>query len=243
MFKKKIATSVKYLGNRNKFLTGKVSNKNIIHLGCTDWPFAEEEVINNRLLHSKLADQANFVLGIDIDEKGVNYLEKMSRGSFEVGDVSQQEFCEYLLRKYSKVDWDYILVPDVLEHVKNQERFLQGVITLMSKFDCGVIFTTPNQYSLKAFLGTIIRWDFTHTDHRLVHNETTLIRSIMDVGMGNLSVSFDYCSYDVARRYGLGFQVLSRAVDGICFFAPQWSDCIIVYANGSPKSFLTPITA
>jgi 2-polyprenyl-3-methyl-5-hydroxy-6-metoxy-1,4-benzoquinol methylase len=229
MFKKKLESRVKYSGERNAHIISLVKGGNVIHVGCTDWPFLNDEIENNRLFHNELEASTRITLGIDIDEYGITQLRNRSNSSlFEFGDVSEKDFSNYLIDKYGSILWDWILVPDVIEHVRNQEKFLEGIVTLAKKFNSRVMLTTPNQYSVKSFLGTIARIDFTHTDHRLVHNETTVQRALLDVGVKKPQLKFDYVTYDVSRRYGKTLNTVSNITNATLYLFPHWADCLVV---------------
>lgn len=229
MFRKKLDSGASYQGQRNSFILFATRNQSVIHIGCTDWPFLADEIDNNRLFHHELENSTKQVLGIDIDRLGIEALKKISQSlSFEVGDVSDSEFRASLLKEYGSVSWDWVLVPDVLEHVRNQEIFLRGIVSLSQNLNAKIMITTPNQYSLKAFLATLLRMDFTHTDHRLVHNEVTIMRALLDVGVKEHQIKFLYAAYNISRRYGLLLQALSGAVNMVLRMFPHWADCLVV---------------
>jgi len=70
------------------------------------------------MISYKIAKKAKFVVGIDIDENGINYAKKnYSQKNIEylVADVLKYDF---------KENFDYIVLSNVLEHIKERVKFL-----------------------------------------------------------------------------------------------------------------------
>lgn len=215
----------KYLGMRDTFIMSKCTGKKVLHVGCTDWPFVEVSVNNGTLLHGKLMENTGALIGIDIDEVGLSYLTVALPGLYIHGDLSKEE----VRSNIAIYPVDIILVPDVLEHVPNQYEFISGLLLTAHELHAKLIITTPNQYSLKAMLASLLGLDFTHTDHRLIHNQSTLQTAIaVDFNLPKDHVEIDYASRDITARYGKLMSLLSRLIDRVFFLKPYLADTIVV---------------
>lgn len=215
----------KYLGMRDTFIMSKCIGKKILHVGCTDWPFVEVSINNGTLLHGKLMESSGALIGIDIDEVGLSYLTVALPGLYIHGDLSKEE----VRSKIAIYSADIILVPDVIEHVPNQYEFISGLLLMSHELQAQLIITTPNQYSLKAMLAALVGLDFTHTDHRLIHNQSTLQTAIaVDFNLPKDNIEIGYASRDITARYGRLMSLLSRLIDRIFFLKPYWADTIVV---------------
>jgi len=229
-FKKKIRSESKYFGLRDSYLLKLASDRSVIHVGCTDWPFTQENCENGTLLHLKLKKVSSSLLGIDKDLAGLSYLRKIIPGEYELGDLLEND----MAGKFKKYDADIIFVPDVLEHVPNQKDFLKGCLDLAKLYSADLVLTTPNQYSIKAFLGILVGLDFTHSDHRVIHNRFTLETSLADLDVATENITLNYVSRDIRERYGVLLSLISRGIDGMLFLKPYLADSIVILIK-NPK--------
>lgn len=223
-FKKRFYKPALYVGLRDKYLVTYCKNKKVLHVGCTDWPFAEISFRNGSLLHANL-EKTSEVIGLDIDVVGLKLLSEIMPGEYISGNLIE-ESCRDLILKY---EFDIILIPDVIEHVPNQFDFINGLLKIQESSGAEILITTPNVYALKSFLAATVGLDFTHTDHRLFHNESTLRTSLqIDFKRSPSSISFSYASRQIKQRYGKFLSFISRVIDGFFHLKPHLADTIIV---------------
>ena len=214
----------KYLGDKTKYLEALSSSKVVAHLGCTDWPNQIEQISKQNLLHMKIMNVAKYSVGVDVDSDGINHLQGMYKSQdFLCGDISSSVDIQ---QKLIKLDLDFVLVPDVLEHIENSRDFLCGLHTVLLKTDALGVFTTPNAFALKTFIPVLFGIDFTHPDHCSIHNEFTITHAMNDA---NLRVEkIGYLSRDISERYGRVIQIFTRPFDWFCHFFPRFSDTLYV---------------
>jgi hypothetical protein len=151
------------LYSRNEVLIRMVKNKNVLHLGCADHiSLIQTKRRRGTYLHDLLTQSAKKVIGADINS---NAIEEMNRlGINEVYHVSDIP---------NDISFDFLLVPDVIEHVGNIDNFLNGLR------DYGIekiIVTTPNAYRLENRLA--FKKELVNTDHRYWFSPYTLVKSI-----------------------------------------------------------------
>ncbi len=214
----------KYLGDKTRVLK-KISNqKNVVHLGCTDWPNQIEQILKNNLLHTRVLDVARSTLGVDVDLAGISHLQELYPDEeFLCGDVSNAQDIQQRLIDFKP---DYLLIPDVLEHIENSRDFLMGVGKVLLKTDAIGVFTTPNSFALKTYIPVFFGLDFTHPDHCSIHNEFTIEHAMNDANLKVLKIG--YISRDISDRYGLLVQILTRPIDWFCRLFPRFSDTLYI---------------
>lgn len=214
----------KFLGDKIIHLRSLSAGKVVAHLGCTDWPNQSEQIFKQNLLHTKILDVATTAVGVDIDVDGLNHLQQLHPSeSFLHGDISSSTRIQ---QKIIDLNPDYILIPDVLEHIENSRDFLVGIENVLSKTDAIGIFTTPNAFALKTFIPVFFGLDFTHPDHCSMHNEFTIAHAMNDAGLRIQRVG--YLSRDISDRYGLLMQFIAKPFDWFCHFFPRFSDTLYV---------------
>src|SRR5688572_3814468 len=95
----------------------------ILHVGCTAWPATAAELADGRLLHARLVAKGD-VTGIDIAAPGLALLRD---AGFD--DVHEWDALE--LASFPQKDYDCVVASDVIEHVSNPGRFLEGVAAVL----------------------------------------------------------------------------------------------------------------
>ena len=133
---------------RDELIMQRIYGKTVLHLGCIG--FTDEEMSTRiesikQSLHAKITPICNAV-GVDYSQEMVDECEK--RGLFNniiIGDVEDLPALS-LPQKF-----DIILAGDIIEHLSNAGRMLDGVRSLLH--DNGeLILTTPNAFGLPNYL-------------------------------------------------------------------------------------------
>jgi 2-polyprenyl-3-methyl-5-hydroxy-6-metoxy-1,4-benzoquinol methylase len=144
--------------DRDAFVTGLCAGREVLHLGAADWPFTAEQHRAGRLLHGRIRGVAARVVGVDLSEEGVRYLQGLGYDDVVVGDVERIGELE-LGRRF-----DVIVAGEILEHLSNPGLFLQGLRTV-AREDARLVVTAPNAFSLKSFLRALLGRELVHGDH------------------------------------------------------------------------------
>ena len=118
----------KSINDRVPFFKSICENKNVLHLGCTDWPIFDPSYN----LHIKLSKVATSLHGFDIDQDGIDNLKKY---------VNQPYFSSF---NDVRASYDVCLVPETIEHVDNVRIFLEGLSTINAKH---FYITAPNCFA------------------------------------------------------------------------------------------------
>ena len=64
------------INNRDKFLQEYVTGKTVLHGGCVDSELFGERIATKLLLHDILGATAKRLVGVDVDEEGINEMVK-----------------------------------------------------------------------------------------------------------------------------------------------------------------------
>jgi hypothetical protein len=143
------------------------AGKDVLHVGCADWPIFDPQ--NN--LHLQLAPIARSIAGLDTDTEGLERLRAFHDGRYytRVAEVDRP--------------FDVLLVPEVIEHVPNAGEFL----TELDRIDFHLALVTgpnalirpPNPLwheTYRASGNTLV--EFVHPDHKCYYSPYTLRNTI-----------------------------------------------------------------
>jgi 2-polyprenyl-3-methyl-5-hydroxy-6-metoxy-1,4-benzoquinol methylase len=135
--------------DRDGFILQFCRGKRVLHLGCvglTDLPSEERVLRFPETLHWRLSQVAR-VIGVDNSANVVARLRESDlAANIVVGDVQALEEIEAL-----RPEFDVILAADIIEHVSNPGRLLDGIHRLC-RADTDVLLTTPNAFGLFNFI-------------------------------------------------------------------------------------------
>ena len=143
------------LSDRMEYLASRCSGKNALHVGCADAPLAVERVEAGQLLHQRIEKAAAEVVGIDIDEDSICFLQEHGIHSVQVMDAERMSFD----RRF-----DVILAGDVLEHLSNPGLFLQQVPDLLLPGG-ELIVAVPHAFTFLAMRVWLQNKELVHKDH------------------------------------------------------------------------------
>ena len=122
--------------------------KNVLHVGCCDHlELIEEKIRQNRWLHGLLEENCNEVLGIDINEEAVDYVNEkhLSREKVYCTDITSKKWKETIPER----NFNMVLFGEIIEHVDNPVRFLETAKAALNDygFHGRYVITVPNAYS------------------------------------------------------------------------------------------------
>lgn len=196
-------------------------NKNVLHLGCADWPFTEELISKSGLLHGKLYLEAKNLAGVDLSKKGIEYLKKIGYENLYVGNVEQINTLGI------NEKFDVIVAGELLEHLSNPGMFLANIHILMN--DCGVlIITVPNTFAIREQLRAIMGIERVHPGHVFYFSPLTL---------GHLCRRYNFrvkkYYYYLHKTRKLIFRLMSFLIKAV---TPYVSDGLIVIIERDNKN-------
>lgn len=183
---------------RDEALVELAKGKKVLHVGFVDHlPVLDEKIKNNRWLHNKLVDVCELCVGVDINEDGVNYLKReyQYENIFSL-DITKDDLPEVVLSER----FDYIFLPDVIEHIGNPSLFLFNLRERLSGRTDVCVLTTPNAFRLNNFINTIKGKEVINSDHRFWFTPYTISKILTDAGYDNLEVNFSEHGYLPRRK-------------------------------------------
>jgi len=116
--------------NRVEYFKQLISGKNVLHVGCADWPIYNP----NNNLHIQLCISNPNVDGFDVNN---DVIEKMKTHP----DLDGRDLYSILPDK----KYDILIVPETIEHVNNVEGFLHGLVKCVTS-DTQILITAPNAF-------------------------------------------------------------------------------------------------
>jgi hypothetical protein len=157
------------------------ADRQVIHLGCVDHDVKQirKKLKRNKWLHKRLCDVSERCLGIDISEDGIRYL----REKLGFDDVSVIDITAGKDSTITSQPWDYLLIPEVLEHIDNPVAFLSAIRDNYRDHIRQVVITVPNAFSRD--INRLARKGFEgiNTDHRYWFTPYTLSKVVTQAGI------------------------------------------------------------
>lgn len=210
------------LVQRVEFIKQACAGKKVLHLGCTNYPYTEEAIENEMLLHTELGKTAKELYGFDFDQAGIDILEKSG-----VGNLFQAD-----LEKLADVDlnetFDVIIAGEIIEHLRNPGLFLQGIQRFMNA-ETSLVITTVNAFCAHRFVIYGLRGkggfnEPVHPDHVAYYSYKTLSLAIE---RENLTIK-DFYFYDLGTEHRPFNPWYSNLINDLSVkFSPQLSDGVI----------------
>lgn len=206
------------LVEREKFILDFCTGKNILHLGCADWPFTESSLNDGTWLHSKLTAVADTCLGVDLDRDTVialrenNGIENVIEGDAEkLGNLDIGRF-------------DVVVAGEIIEHLNNPGLFLESAKAVL-KPDGKLLITTTNAYCFRRFIRIPFGKESIHPDHVYYFSHTTLETLAKRFGY-RLTEKYSYRITNIKPLFPYLVELLARVI------TPNWSEGIVhVYSN------------
>jgi len=152
--------------HRNRMILRFCEGRNVLDLGCAGHDKFEKHMARQHWLHDQIGRVAKRVVGVDLDADGVAFLREQGF-DVVVGDLERLES----LPDPGPVD--LIVAADVIEHLSNPGRFLDGA----HRFLAGggrMVVTTPNAFYWRNFVYTFQRRERVRTDHMCWYSQNTL---------------------------------------------------------------------
>lgn len=149
-------------------LTSLAKGKRVIHVGFVDAGYQEMNTQAGTWLHAHLADAASSLVGIDLDEPGVQLADQAGYEAYVV-DCRDPEAVAALALEPA----DLVIAGEVIEHLDDPGAFLQGLHPLV-KPTGRLVITTPNASGLLNSAAALVGAEINHPDHVVLFSWRTL---------------------------------------------------------------------
>lgn len=196
--------------------------KSVLHLGCTNYPYTEEAIANEMLLHFELEKIASEIYGFDADQQGLEILARNGCSNLYSADLESLENAP-VARTF-----EVIVAGEIIEHLNNPGLFLNGIKRFMNP-DSRLLITTINAYCAMRFAVYALRGrgginEFVHPDHVAYYSYSTL-RLLLS--RHNFEVE-KFLFYDIGREHRPHtMKILNLINDVAVFFSPHLADGLI----------------
>lgn len=206
------------LYSRIEMLCQIVKGKRVIHVGCCDHlPLIEHKIKNHSWLQGRLDECCSEVIGFDISEEAVEFVNKnhFSKSKVVCTDITQDKLNEY--GDISK--FDYVLLGEIIEHVDNPIDFLTKARCNLERagFHGQYIVTLPNSFCIqKGIYRKAI--ENINTDHRYWFTPYTAGKILYCAGIEPEEIFFvDYLSGFNGSNYytNLIFRFIKKMNHGV----------------------------
>jgi len=160
---------------RQQVILAKCKDKRVLHLGCVDQGYLSERFERGELMHQRLANVSKELWGVDIDEKGIEFLRKRGFRNLLVGDICALQDIEPIRNRL----FDTIVASEVMEHLQNPGLFLKTVRGFMDPGKTELIVTVPNAFRIDTLIWLFRRVEYVHPDHHYwfsYHTATHLLK-------------------------------------------------------------------
>ena len=187
-----IATPVQTPILREEFLLDIAMGKKVLHLGFLDHlPLIDEKIKTDKWLHKNLLEVCEKCVGIDNNKVGVEYL----TSKYTIPDIYAIEITKDSLPDSIKsIQFDYVFIPDVLEHIPNPLAFLLAVYNKLAPITKRIIITTPNAFRLSNILNVFKNKEFINSDHKFWFTPYTLAKITTCAGFDIQSLGYLHCT-------------------------------------------------
>src|SRR6186997_4676 len=148
------------------------AGKKVLHLGCANYPYTQNSIDNEMLLHYDLEKSAGELYGFDFDQPGLDILAANGTGNLYRADL------EKLDEVAMSETFDVIVAGEMIEHLNNPGLFLTGIQRFMNA-ETRLVLTTINAYcGMRWFWyglrGRRGKQEPVHPDHVAYYSYSTL---------------------------------------------------------------------
>ncbi len=207
-----------FAAGRNELLKKICLNQRVVHVGFADHldliPKRRQE---GTWLHDIISGSSKQLIGLDVNEKAVNFLTAKGVANLYCCDVFGNEV-EAIAKQYPA---DVILLPDVIEHLPDPVAFIHrlGVVFANAR----LVVSVPNYLSYRSLLGAATSGaERINTDHRCWFSPYTLTKNVW---LGGFHVTRLHAAPLGAARSWKG-DIAALALK----LRPMFSECLIAEA-------------
>jgi 2-polyprenyl-3-methyl-5-hydroxy-6-metoxy-1,4-benzoquinol methylase len=205
--------------DRIEALVDAARGRRVVHVGFVD-ELMEAKRAGGVWLHERLAEVASSLVGLDLDEAGVEAVRVQGHEAHAVDAQSAEAVRALALERA-----DVVIAGELIEHLDAPGPFLRAMHELADE----LVLTTPNAYRLANFLVPLSGREAVHPHHTAWHSPQTLRRLLALTDWRAERVAYYHTP---VRRRGQPLQnAVRRSLKAVNSILPYWSDGLIVWAR------------
>lgn len=147
----------------------------------------------------RLENAANSVVGIDINEKVVNYTKKIGyKDIFYYNIVTESEAVIAKMAEIKTGQWDYLVLDEMPEHIDNPVEFLNNIKNKYQSSVKNIIVTVPNAFSYNNICFLLKNKELNNSDHKYLFTPYTILNVLSRAEMRPTEIMF--AGYPLLKR-------------------------------------------
>jgi hypothetical protein len=201
---------------RMEYIESLIAGRTIVHLGCADHVSSIEKKLRaDKWFHKRLSERAKRCLGIDIDERGIEAVHALGYRDAIRADLLTDGLPDVM----KNVEWDYMVLGEILEHQDNPVHFLRGIAAICRPWVKRFIISTPNAFRSQNFISALRHVENINSDHRYWFSPYTLVK--VGTAAGLFPEHFRLC-----QSFRPGFHRIDQKL--LLRVFPAFRDCIVM---------------
>lgn len=207
--------------------------RRVLHVGCANAPYTSASIAAGTLLHDRLRDVAELLVGVDTDEHGLGLLAERGHAPLIHLDSGFGGRTGEMIPAV-----DLIIAGEVVEHVDDAGAFLAELRGLMLRDGAELVLTTVNAYC--ALRAMQYSWPRRGPLSEPVHPDHVAYYSLRTLGLlcarQGLEVSGE-AFYDLGPEHRVGLARRHLVVnDVVVRWFPQLADGIVIRCRAGAAS-------
>lgn len=153
---------------REEFLLELARGRRVAHLGFVDEHLLADKVASGRWLHARLAESASELVGIDVEQDGVDWARAQGYEAFVADCQDSRALAELPITPV-----ELVVAGEIIEHLEAPGTFLRACHSLVQEGG-RIVVTTPNAAALQNFFVPFLGVELNHPDHVALFSPRTL---------------------------------------------------------------------
>jgi hypothetical protein len=142
-----------------------IKGKSVVHYGCVDdnTTLIDAKMKKGYYLHKVVTDSTTRCIGIDINRPLIKYLrDQYGINNIFYGNVENPSSFEMDIQDLKQ--YEVLLIPDLIEHLDNVGKMLEGIKDFFSP-KVKLYIMTPNPFGYLNFIATLLRREIYSPHH------------------------------------------------------------------------------
>jgi hypothetical protein len=195
--------------DRVDYVLEQARGRRTIHVGFVDSRCTEYHQTHDAWLHAMLDDATSSLVGLDIDDEGV---EQARRQGYEAYTVDCRDSAAVAALGLEPAD--VVIAGEIIEHLDDPGDFLDGLAGLVN--DRGaLVVTTPNAHGLFNAVASIAGFELNHPDHVTMFSWYTLANLLRRHGWEPVETAVYVPRLKQLDRTSMKTRVLGRGAQAV----------------------------